>query len=66
LKTFFDSGYVNNNFTDPENVALSNRYLFGGGVGLDIVTYYDLVLRLEYSINDRGDAGFFVNAKVDI
>jgi hypothetical protein len=66
LKTFFDSGYVNNKFTDPENTALSNRYLFGGGMGLDIVTYYDLVLRLEYSINDRGDSGFFVNVSADI
>ena len=66
LKTYFDSGYVDNKFTDPENTALSNRYLFGGGMGLDIVTYYDLVLRLEYSINDRGDTGFFVNVRADI
>ena len=66
LKTFFDSGYVDNEFTDPENTALSNRYLFGGGLGLDIVTYYDLVLRLEYSINDRGDTGFFLNVRADI
>jgi outer membrane protein assembly factor BamA len=66
LKTFFDSGYVNNEFTDPENTALSNRYLFGGGLGLDIVTYYDLVLRLEYSINDRGNTGFFLNVRADI
>jgi hypothetical protein len=66
LKTFFDSGYVDNAFTDPENTALSNRYLFGGGLGLDIVTYYDLVLRLEYSINDTGDTGFFLNVRADI
>lgn len=66
LKTFFDSGYVDNEFTDPENTALSNKFLFGGGIGLDIVTYYDMVLRLEYSINDRADTGFFINARVDI
>ena len=66
LKTYFDSGYVDHEFTDPENQALSNKYLFGGGVGLDIVTYYDLVLRLEYSINDQGDTGFFVNVRADI
>ena len=66
LKTYFDSGYVDNEFTDPENTALSNKFLYGGGLGLDIVTYYDLVLRLEYSINDRGDTGFFVNVRADI
>lgn len=66
LKTYFDSGYIGNQYTDPENIALSNKYLFGGGMGLDIVTYYDLVLRLEYSINDSGDTGFYLNVKADI
>ena len=66
LKTYFDSGYVDNEFTDPENAALSNKYLFGGGVGLDVVTYYDLVVRFEYSINDRGNTGFFLNVRADI
>ena len=66
LKAFFDSGYVDNEFTDPENTALSNKYLYGGGMGLDIVTYYDLVLRLEYSINHDGNTGFFINVRADI
>ena len=66
LKTFFDGGYLDNELSDPENLALSNRYLFGGGVGLDIVTYYDLVLRLEYSFNDRGENGFYLNIRADI
>ncbi len=66
LKAFFDSGYLDNELSDPENEALSNRYLFGGGLGLDIVTYYDLVLRLEYALNDRGENGFFLNIRADI
>ena len=66
LKTYFDSGYVDNDFIDPENAALANQFLFGGGLGLDIVTYYDLVIRLEYSANDRGDTGFFLNVRADI
>jgi hypothetical protein len=57
---------VNNEFTDPENTTLSNRYLFGGGIGLDIVTYYDLVIRLEYSMNDRAETGFFINVRADL
>ncbi|MDH3711891.1 MAG: outer membrane protein assembly factor, partial [Cyclobacteriaceae bacterium] len=66
LKAFFDSGYIDNELSDPENEALSNRYIFGGGLGLDIVTYYDLVLRLEYAFNDRGENGFFLNIRSDI
>ena len=66
LKAYFDSGYVGTEFADPENTALSNKYLFGGGLGLDIVTYYDLVVRLEYSFNDSGDTGFFLNVRADI
>ncbi len=66
LKAFFDSGYVDNEFTDPENTALSNKYLFAGGLGLDVVTYYDMVLRFEYSINESGNTGFFINVRADI
>jgi outer membrane protein assembly factor BamA len=66
LKTFFDSGYIDNELSDPVNRPLSNKYLFGGGIGLDVVTYYDLVMRLEYSINDQGNTGFFINVRSDI
>ena len=65
LKTFFDSGIVNNNSLDSENERLTNRYLFGTGVGLDIVTYYDTVIRLEYALNNEGKDGFFLNLRVD-
>ncbi len=60
LKSYFDLGYVNNNMVYPLNTRLSNQYLFGGGMGLDIVTYYDFVLRLEYSVNSIKEKGFFI------
>jgi outer membrane protein assembly factor BamA len=31
------------------------------GVGLDLVTYYDKVLRLEYTVNHFGQGGFFIH-----
>ncbi|CAN5259386.1 hypothetical protein BH23BAC1_BH23BAC1_18610 [soil metagenome] len=65
LKSFFDSGYVNNNQYYPENTMLANRYIYGGGFGLDIVTYYDLVLRLEYSFNSINESGLFINVKAE-
>ncbi len=37
--------------------------MLGGGFGLDIVTYYDLVFGVEFSINRSGDQGFFIHFK---
>jgi len=31
------------------------------GIGFDLVTYYDKVLRLEYTVNHFGQGGFFVH-----
>lgn len=57
----FDHGYVNDRNNVPENARLTNKYLFGYGPGLDIVTLYDMVLRFEYSFNNLGEHAFFVN-----
>jgi outer membrane protein assembly factor BamA len=57
----FDHGFVNDRNNIPENVRLTNKYLFGYGPGLDIVTLYDMVFRFEYSLNNQGEQGFFVN-----
>ncbi len=47
----------------PENQAsfLDNKFIFGTGIGVDFVTYYDKVLRLEYGINDMGETGLFIH-----
>jgi outer membrane protein assembly factor BamA len=59
----FDQGAVRDRNRIPENLALTNQYLFGYGVGIDIVTGYDAVFRLEYSINKQGLGNFFFNFK---
>ncbi len=50
---FADYGYVQNRFTENNQSKLANRSLFGGGLGLDLVTYYNLVVRFSYVMNDR-------------
>ncbi|MDP4291632.1 MAG: POTRA domain-containing protein [Bacteroidota bacterium] len=40
---------------------LNNQLLRGYGVGLDLVTYYDRVLRVEYSFNHYGQSGIFIH-----
>ncbi len=57
---FFDFAY---SWKVPERPTsfLDNKFIFGTGVGLDFVTYYDKVLRLEYGINDMGETGLFIH-----
>ncbi len=61
LSANFDQGYVNDRNQIPENLRLTNRYLFGYGLGLDLVTLYDMVFRVEYSINSQNEGAFFLN-----
>ncbi len=66
LKVYADFGYVENYPYYQEkdlNMRLSNRFLMGAGAGLDIVTVYDLVLRLEYTFTQDERGGFFLNAR---
>lgn len=62
LNAFFDMGFVDNLYPDPYlNNQLENSFLLGYGIGLDFVTYYDIVLRLEYSFNQMNENGFFLH-----
>ena len=57
---FFDCAY---SWKMPVNQTsfLDNKFIFGTGVGIDFVTYYDKVLRLECGVNDMGETGFFIH-----
>jgi len=61
---FVDAGYARGNYTDPGNNTFVNNWLYSTGIGFDLVTYYDQVLRLETSINHLGKFGFFVHTEV--
>jgi outer membrane protein assembly factor BamA len=62
LNLFADMGYVYNSDENESRVNnLQNTLLLGGGLGLDFVTYYDLVARLEFSINKLGQAGIYIH-----
>jgi len=65
IKTFFDSGYVGVDNSYPNNDRLSNEYIYGTGVGLDFVTFYDFVMRTEFSVNSEGETHFFFNVKAE-
>lgn len=63
LKTYLDWGYVENFENYGDNIRLSDSYLVGSGIGLDIHTLYDMVIRLEYSVNKDKETGFFFHMK---
>jgi hypothetical protein len=56
---FFDVGYASDFLYYEEN-SFTNQLLWGTGVGLDVVSYYDIVLRFEYSLNKYGQTNFFI------
>ena len=57
----FDHGYVANYPNYEENSLFTNRYIYGGGVGIDIISFYDFVMRWEYSINIEGEHALYFN-----
>ena len=57
LKTYFDLGFVHNYMNYVENSSFTDELIYGGGIGIDVVTFYDIVLRFEYSINKAGEIG---------
>jgi outer membrane protein assembly factor BamA len=57
---FIDHGYVYDKLYYLNN-TLANKYLFGAGLGVDLVTYYDAVIRFEYAINKLKEYGFYLH-----
>jgi outer membrane protein assembly factor BamA len=62
-KTYVDVGYVYNRYNNLN--SLQNTMLYTYGAGMDVVTFYDFVFRLEYSINQLGEKGLFFHIRND-
>ena len=59
LNSFADMGYVRNYNPEFSNTRLGNKLLAGAGVGVDVVTFYNLIFRFNYTINALGQDRFF-------
>ncbi|MDB5203232.1 MAG: hypothetical protein JWQ27_2641 [Ferruginibacter sp.] len=58
-KTYGDAGY---NYNKPQLAGmLNNKLIYTGGFGLDILTLYDINMKLEYSFNQLGENGLFLH-----
>ncbi len=60
FKIYGDLGYNHTSIPGNHN-RLANKLLYSYGMGLDIVTFYDAVLKIEYSINLLGEKGLFLH-----
>lgn len=62
-KTYADIGWSEN--VSELNNRLNNRFLYSGGIGIDIISLYDIFLQVEYSINPLGEKGLFLHTKTN-
>lgn len=58
-KVYGNAGYVHN--PEPGENELSNKMLYSGGIGIDILTLYDVTIKLEWSFNQLGQNGLFLH-----
>ncbi len=66
LCPFMDLGGIRNPWALQENKPLSNTMLLGYGLGLHLLTVYDLVIRAEYTMNRQGGRGLYFSILSDI
>ncbi len=61
ITAFADAGYVSSTVAGQYQSRLANQLLVGTGLSFDLVTYYNLVIRLSGAINRQGNTGFYFN-----
>jgi outer membrane protein assembly factor BamA len=68
VNLFFDAGYVSDKFEMYKiyGNTLVRKMMYGTGAGIDFITYYDKVLRVDYSFNALGESGLFIHWKAAI
>ncbi|MFM7838437.1 MAG: POTRA domain-containing protein [Chitinophagaceae bacterium] len=62
-RVFVDVGYAHHP-NDQVN-SLANHLLYTAGIGLDLVSFYDFVLRIDYGVNQLRENGLFLHVKTD-
>lgn len=59
LTAIADAGYVQSSIAQKFESRLANRLLLGTGIGLDVVTFYNLVGRFSATVNGQGQRGIY-------
>ncbi len=66
LTSFVDMGYVcDTNFRDFSN-RFTNRLIYSWGAGVDFVTFYNFIIRLNYAMNSAKEGAFFFRVSTSL
>ena len=60
-KAYGNAGYAYN--PEPGLNTLNNRMLYSGGIGIDVVTFYDVSIKFEWSFNQLGQNAIYLHKK---
>ena len=66
LTAFADMGYVQDKTFNNEDEFLKDQLLYGYGLGLNIIGFYDNLLRIEFARNHLKQAGMYLHGLVPI
>jgi outer membrane protein assembly factor BamA len=66
LTAFSDFGYVRDNTFNNQDQFLKNQLLAGYGLGLNIIGFYDNLLRIELTRNHLNQTGIYLHGLVSI
>lgn len=66
ISAYSDAGYVRDWTFNNQDNFLKNRLLLGYGAGINFITIYDFLLRVEYSRNLLGAGGIYISTLVSI
>ncbi|KAA5536200.1 hypothetical protein F0919_00600 [Taibaiella lutea] len=60
-KAFADAGIGYNKYAALDGDQLNNRLLYAAGFGIDIITLYDIKVRVEYTVNHLNEKGLYLH-----
>ncbi|MEO0584980.1 MAG: hypothetical protein AAF135_22400, partial [Bacteroidota bacterium] len=66
LTAFIDQGYVEDQSNSRRDDFLQKEWLRGYGVGLNLIGFYDTLLRIELSRNHLGQSGINFHGTLQI
>lgn len=64
VRAFSNLGYVYSDHVLNTN-KLSNTLIRTAGIGLDVISIYDFVLKIDYSVNQLGDKGLYLHGGIN-
>lgn len=66
LSAFLDVAYLRDDSFNGADQSLTNQLLTGYGIGLNVIGFYDMLLRVEYARNHLNQGGIYLHTDLQI